>query len=152
MNLDFIKYFPHVNASLNALASVLLVVAVIFIKRKNIPAHRGTMLAAFATSCLFLVFYVTHYIWRASVAGGAHTKYYGPMKPAYYIMLLTHIVLAIAVPVMAVLLIRWGLRRDDARHRKLAKIAFPVWLYVSITGVLIYAMLYHWNPGPPAGP
>lgn len=152
MNLDFIRYFPHVNASLNALAAVLLVVAVIFIKRKNIAAHRNTMLVAFATSSLFLVFYVAHYIWRASVKGGVHTKYQGPLAQVYYVMLFSHIVLAIAVPIMAILLIRWGLRRNDAAHRRLAKIAFPVWLYVSITGVLIYAMLYHWNAPPPAAP
>lgn len=143
-----LSFLPHVNASLNALATVLLIVGVVLIKQKRIDAHRKTMLLTFATSCLFLVFYVTHYVWRATVKGGAHTPYLGPMKPIYYSMLISHIVLAMAVPILAVLMIRLGLKRADEKHRRLAKFTFPIWLYVSVTGVLIYVMLYHMNEKP----
>ncbi|MCE9591626.1 MAG: DUF420 domain-containing protein [Planctomycetes bacterium] len=141
-----LSFLPTVNASLNALAAVLLCVGVSLIKQKRITAHKRVMLAAFATSCLFLVFYVTHYVWRASATGTAHTQYTGPLRAVYYPMLLSHILLAMAVPVLAIWLIRLGLRRDDTLHRRVAKFAFPIWLYVSVTGVIIYFMLYHLNP------
>lgn len=141
-----LSFLPKVNASLNAMAVVLILVGVGFIKRKNIAAHRATMLTAFATSGLFLVFYITHYIWRAQVKGGVHTKYNGPMPILYYLMLVSHILLAMAVPVLAIWLIVLGFKRRDALHRRIAKIAVPVWLYVSVTGVLIYFILYHLNP------
>ena len=140
-----LSFLPHLNASLNALATVLLLLGVYFIKQKNIPAHKRTMILTFCTSCLFLVFYVIHYVWRATVKGGAHTPYNGPFKGVYYPMLLTHIILAIAVPVLAIMMIRLGLKRADEKHRRLAKFTFPIWLYVSVTGVLIYFMLYHMN-------
>ncbi|MCX5662344.1 MAG: DUF420 domain-containing protein [Planctomycetota bacterium] len=144
-----LSFLPAVNASLNATAGVLLVTGFVFVKRKNIPAHRACMMSAFAASSLFLVFYITHYVWRASATGTAHTKYHGPAPTFYYVMLLTHIVLAMLVPVLAIWLIRLGLARRDALHRRVAKVALPIWLYVSVTGVLIYFMLYHLNP--PAG-
>ncbi|MEX2214108.1 MAG: DUF420 domain-containing protein [Phycisphaeraceae bacterium] len=144
MNLSFL---PLVNASLNALAFVLLCVGMVLIKKKNINGHRNVMIAAFVVSCLFLVSYVTHYAWRVSVTGASHTKYEagGFLGAIYRPMLLSHIVLAALVPVLAILTIRLGLKRLDARHRKLAKITLPIWMYVSVTGVLIYVMLYHFN-------
>jgi uncharacterized membrane protein YozB (DUF420 family) len=145
-----LSFLPAVNASLNALATVLLLLGFYFIKQKRIDAHRKTMLTAFGTSCLFLVFYVTHYVWRVSHTGTAHTKYFGPAKGFYYGMLLSHILLAMTVPVLAVIMIRLGLKRQDEKHRRLAKFTFPIWLYVSITGVLVYFMLYHMNQPAPA--
>jgi len=147
-----LSFLPAVNASLNALATILLIVGVVLIKQKRIDAHRRVMLTTFGISCLFLIVYVTHYIWRATVKGGAHTPYHGPMRTAYYVMLLTHIILAIAVPVLAVMMIRLGLKRADEKHRRLARFTFPIWLYVSVTGVLIYVMLYHMNQPAPATP
>lgn len=149
MNLSFL---PGVNATLNGLAAILLVVGYVQIRRRRIDAHRNCMMAAFAASCLFLVFYVTHYVWRASVTGAAHTTYQGPGKTFYYAMLASHILLAMAVPLLAVVLIRLGLQRRDALHRRIARFALPVWLYVSVTGVMIYVMLYHLNATANAAP
>jgi len=115
-------------------------------RRGAIDAHRRVMISAFGVSSLFLVLYLTHKAWR----GFEHTAYHGTgaARTAYFAILGTHLVLAMAVPVLALLLIRLGLadRRDE--HRRLARWAWPVWLYVSITGIVIYAMLYHWNPVP----
>ena len=143
-----LSFLPLVNASLNAVATVLLVVGLLLILNKHQAAHKRVMLAAFAVSCVFLVTYVTHYVWRASVQGGTHTRYHGEglIATLYYVMLISHILLAIAVPVLAVSMIYLGLKKRYAAHRKLAKFAWPIWMYVSITGVLIYLMLYPFNP------
>ena len=141
-----LSFLPAVNASLNALATVLLVLGLVFIKMQKREWHRNTMLAAFATSILFLVFYVVHYVWRASVKGGVHTVYNGPAgKPFYYGLLISHILLALSVPVFAIALIYLGMKERYETHRKVAKIGWPVWFYVSVTGVVIYFMLYHFN-------
>lgn len=143
-----LSFLPAVNATLNGLAGVLIIIGIVLIKQKKIDAHKKVMLAAFATSCVFLVSYLTHYAWRASVKGGTHTKFNGEgiLKAIYYPMLLTHILLAMAVPVLAIWAIRLGLKRQDEKHRKIVKYTVPIWLYVSVTGVLIYVMLYHMNP------
>jgi uncharacterized membrane protein YozB (DUF420 family) len=148
-----LSFLPLVNACLNGLALVLLLVGFAFIRAKRIGAHRTAMLAAFTTSGLFLVTYVTHYVWRAAVKGGTHTKYNGEglLAGFYYGMLISHIILAIAVPILAIMLIRLGLTKRYEAHKKIARYAFPIWVYVSITGVLIYLMLYPLNP-PPATP
>jgi uncharacterized membrane protein YozB (DUF420 family) len=141
-----LSFLPKVNASLNATATVLLLLGVYFIKQKRIDAHRRTMLLAFATSCVFLVCYVAHKIWK-----GSNTPYHGPLQFIYKPMLITHIILAMAVPVLAIMMIRIGLKREDEKHRRLARFTFPIWLYVSVTGVLIYFMVYHMNqPAPVA--
>ena len=144
-----LSFLPAVNAALNGSAFVLLCVGMVLIKQGKIAAHRNFMLGAFAMSCIFLVSYLTHYAWRASVHGGVHTKFTagGFLGAIYYPMLISHILLAMAVPVLAIVTIRHGLARRDAAHRRIAKITLPIWLYVSITGVLIYVMLYHLN-GP----
>ena len=143
-----LTFLPAVNASLNGLVIALLLSGLAMINRKRIFAHKMFMLGAFAASCLFLVCYVTHYVWRASVKGGAHTPFAGEgvVKMLYYLMLISHIVLAMVVPVLAIWLIRLGLSRRYDRHRRVARIAYPIWMYVSVTGVLIYFALYHWNP------
>lgn len=147
MNLSFL---PAVNASLNGIAAALLTTGLVFILKKNITAHRNCMIAAFVTSCVFLVSYVTHYIWRYYETGGAHTQFHahGTLKLLYYLMLLTHVLLAMIVPFLAITLLYLGFRRRDALHKKIARVAWPIWMYVSITGVLIYLMLYHFNPAP----
>lgn len=137
---------PAVNASLNGLATVLLVWGRVLVRRGQIEAHRRVMLSAFATSALFLVFYVAHKISR----GFEHTPYHGTggAKAFYLALLASHLVLAMTVPVLAIVLIRRGLRDDREAHRRLARWAWPVWLYVSLTGIAIYGMLYHGNPPP----
>lgn len=146
-----LSFLPLVNALLNGLAAVLLLVGLVLILKKRINAHRNCMIAALTTSCLFLASYVTHYVWRFYEHGGAHTKFYGSdvMRNFYYGMLISHILLAITVPVFAITLLVLGLKRKDVLHRRIARVGWPIWMYVSVTGVLIYIMLYHFNS--PAG-
>ncbi len=147
-----LSFLPALNAALNGLAAGLLIVGYVLIKRRRIAAHRACMIAAFGVSTLFLILYLTHKGWKASTGGGLHTSFnrVGLSKALYLAVLLSHLVLAMVVPVLAIWLIRLGLRRQDARHRRLARIALPLWLYVSFTGILIYVLLYHLNP-PSAG-
>jgi len=147
-----LSFLPAVNAALNGLAGVLLVVGLILIKQGKRDAHKKVMLSAFGMSALFLVSYLTHYAWRAIEKGGVHTKFNGeaPWNYLYYLMLITHILLAMAVPVLAVWLIYLGWKGRDSLHKKVARWGWPIWMYVSVTGVLIYFALYHWNPAPSA--
>ena len=142
-----LSFLPLVNAILNAIA-LLLLVGLFFIKQKKWQAHRNCMIAAFGTSSLFLVLYLTHKAWRAYSGGGLHTEFHGTglFKQAYYVMLVSHVLLAMAVPVLAIRLIMLGMKRSDDKHRRLARIALPIWVYVSVTGVLVYVVLYHLNP------
>lgn len=143
-----LSFLPAVNASLNGLTIVLLSAGVVMVKQKRIEAHQRCMYAAFGTSVVFLAFYLLHKAWKASTGDTLHTTFNhtGVLKAAYLAILLTHLVLAMVVPVLAIWLIVLGRKRQDALHRKVAKWAFPIWMYVSVTGVLIYFMLYHWNP------
>jgi putative membrane protein len=129
---------PLLNATLNALAGMLLVSAYIMIRKGNIARHRALMLAAFSTSALFLVSYV---IYHVNIGSRAFTGT-GVIRVVYFVILITHIVLAIAVVPMAIVTLRRGLRRDDLRHKAIARWTFPIWLYVSVTGVVVYVMLY----------
>ncbi len=139
-----LSFLPAVNASLNAVATLLLLWGRSLARRGALDTHRRVMISAFGVSALFLVFYVAHKIWRDF----EHTPYHGVgAAKAFYLALLgTHLVLAMLVPVLAVVLIRRGLRDDREAHRRLARWAWPVWLYVSLSGIAIYGMLYHWNP------
>ena len=133
-----ISDLPLLNATLNALAGILLVSAYIMIREGNIARHRALMLAAFSTSVLFLVSYV---IYHVNVGSRAFTGT-GVIRVVYFVILITHVVLAIAIVPMAVVTLRRGLRRDDLRHKAIARWTFPIWLYVSVTGVVVYGMLY----------
>lgn len=137
---------PAINAGLNALATLLLVRGRVLIARRDVDAHRRTMIACFVVSSVFLACYLAH---KASV-GGVNTPYHGEggLRLFYYSILFSHIPLAAAVPVLAIRLIVLGLRGELPRHRRLARWAWPIWLYVSITGVAIYLMLYPFNPPP----
>lgn len=141
-----LSFLPAVNASLNGIAIALLIRGRSLVRRGRIDAHRRTMLAAFGVSSLFLLFYVAHKIWR----NFEHTPFHGAggAKLLYLGILVTHLVLAMTVPVLAITLITLGLRGRIDRHRRLARIAWPIWLYVSVTGVVIYLMLYPFNPAP----
>ena len=112
------------------------------------PTHSATasLLSAFAVSSLFLAFYVLHKASRGFESTTFHAD--GLAKLAYLAMLASHVVLAATVPVLAITLIRLGLTGRIAAHRRLARIAWPLWMYVSVTGILIYLLLYHWNPTP----
>ena len=137
---------PALNALLNALATVLLIRGRALAKRGQLAAHKRTMLAAFAVSSVFLVLYVLH---KASRSFENTTfNAVGAAKTAYLALLASHVVLAMTVPLLAIALIRFGLRGEHARHKRLARVAWPIWLYVSVTGVAIYVALYHLNPAP----
>ncbi len=140
MNLSSL---PAVNASLNGLCSILLVAALIFIKRGNREAHRKCMLAALATSVVFLASYLTYHFTVKTV-----TKFLEPQwfRPYYLLLLLTHTILAAAiVPLILITFVRALRERFDA-HKKIARWTWPLWMYVSVTGVLIYLLLYQVFP------
>lgn len=143
---DWVHSLPMVNAGLNSLATLLLVVGQIFIKRNRVDAHKWTMFAAFGTSVLFLACYLTYHVALHHYTGSGSKTYPAdaPERPIYLAILLTHVVLAAAVPFLAIITIRYGLKADWPKHRRIAKVTFPIWLYVSVTGVVIYWMLYHY--------
>lgn len=141
-----LSFLPALNATLNACAAVLLLRGRRLAKRGEIAAHRRTMLAAFATSSLFLVLYVLHKATRGFESTTFHVE--GAAKLAYLTLLASHVALAMTVPFLAVALIVLGSRDRRAQHRRLARIAWPIWMYVSATGVAIYLLLYQLNPAP----
>jgi uncharacterized membrane protein YozB (DUF420 family) len=140
---EWVAWLPTVNASLNAVATVLLAVGYRLIRRARVRAHVRVMLAAFGVSILFLASYLVYHAY----AGSRPFTGTGAVRPVYYGVLLTHIILAAAVPFLAVTTIYRGLTRQWGKHRRIARITWPIWMYVSITGVLIYLMLYHWSGG-----
>jgi uncharacterized membrane protein YozB (DUF420 family) len=129
---------PHLNALLNAIAGVLLLRGWILIRRRHWQRHRRYMIAAFITSALFLVSYV---VYHAQV-GSRPFPGTGIARTIYFSILIPHVVLAAAVLPLALMTLRRGLRRDDARHRRIARWTLPIWLFVSVSGVIVYLMLY----------
>ena len=128
---------PTINAILNLTTTVLLVVAYVFIRQKKISLHKNTMLTAFSTSALFLVTYVIYHWFKS---GPAH--YAGEWHKVYFFILFTHIILAAVILPLAMVTLYRGWTMNVRKHRKIAKITLPIWLYVSVTGVIIYSMLY----------
>ena len=137
-----VTQLPAVNATLNGIAATLLAAGYACIRRGRIDLHRRCMLAAFATSALFLVSYL---VYHAQVGSRSFTGE-GPVRVVYFTILVSHIVLAAAILPLAIVTLRRGLRRDDARHAALARWTLPIWLYVSVTGVAVYWMLYQLYP------
>jgi|SRR5450759_685226 uncharacterized membrane protein YozB (DUF420 family) len=129
---------PAVNASLNATSGVLLLIGYILIRTRRIEQHRKVMIAAFAASSLFLVCYVIYHAQVGSVPFPRH----GFVRPLYFTILITHVTLAFAVPPLAIVTLTRGLRGRFAQHRRIARWTLPIWLYVSVTGVLVYVLLY----------
>lgn len=155
----WVTMLPAVNASLNGLATLMLVRGWQLIHRGQRDAHRRTMLATLGVSVAFLVCYLVYHAALQSYTGSGSRKFVGPdaVRAVYLVILVTHVVLAAFVPFLAGITIWRGLKADKAEklgqtadwspHRKIARIAFPVWLYVSVTGVVIYFMVYHWPIG-----
>ncbi len=143
-----LSFLPHVNAALNGLAALLLLRGRKLARAGRIDAHKKTMLSAFAVSSVFLVGYLAHKFARDFENTTLNVE--GLAKIAYLVVLFSHVTLAMSVPVLAILLIRWGLRDEREKHRRVARVAWPIWMYVSVTGVGIYLALYHFNP-PAAG-
>jgi putative membrane protein len=129
---------PAVNASLNALSGILLLIGYVLIRQRRIETHRKVMIAAFVTSSIFLVCYV---VYHAQVGSVRFTRQ-GFVRPLYFTILVTHVTLAAAVVPLALVTLSRGLKARYARHRAIARWTFPIWLYVSVTGVLVYVLLY----------
>ncbi|MCC6908849.1 MAG: DUF420 domain-containing protein [Phycisphaerales bacterium] len=143
-----LKALPTVNASLNALAAVLLLIGRVLIRQGRKAAHMRCMIGAFLVSVVFLVSYVTYHTLRQMEQGLGHTKWEvdGLLRWVYYAILLSHVVLAAAVPFLAVRTLWLASSGRFAQHRRLAVVTWPIWMYVSVTGVLVYLMLYHLQP------
>jgi len=129
---------PALNATLNATSAVLLSIGWYLIRRGRVGTHKKVMIAAFSTSVVFLISYL---VYHAQVGSVRFTKQ-GPIRIVYFTILLTHTVLAAAIVPMVLMSLRRGLKRQDARHRAIARWTMPLWLYVSVTGVIVYLMLY----------
>jgi uncharacterized membrane protein YozB (DUF420 family) len=138
-----INDLPAVNASLNGLATVFLTLGYIFIKRGQRNAHRNCMIAAFTTSTIFLACYLTYHY---SVTAVTKFQGQGIVRPIYFFILITHIILAVViVPMILMTLYRAWKQRWEA-HKKISRVTWPLWMYVSVTGVIVYMMLYQWFP------
>ena len=135
--------FPEINAALNATAALFLMTGFVLIRRGKRNAHRTCMLTAFSVSVLFLVSYLTYHIQT-----GARTAFGGEGMwiPVYFAILISHIALAVAIVPLAMRTLTLALRSEFDRHRRWARFTFPIWLYVSVTGVLVYLFLYRWFP------
>ena len=129
---------PAVNASLNALSGILLLCGFTLMRLRRIDLHRRFMIAAFATSSLFLICYV---IYHAQVGSVRFTRQ-GFVRPLYFTILITHVTLAVVVLPLAIITLWRGLKNRFDRHRAIARWTLPIWLYVSVTGVLVYVLLY----------
>jgi uncharacterized membrane protein YozB (DUF420 family) len=138
----YLYALPHLNAILNATSGVLLVVGYLFIRRRRITAHRNCLIAALVTSTLFLVSYLTfHYNYGSTRYAGQ-----GIARPIYFTILISHTILAtVIVPFVGVTLYR-AARGQFSKHTRIARWTFPMWLYVSVTGVIVYLMLYQIPP------
>jgi putative membrane protein len=139
---------PAVNASLNAFSGILLMFGLRFIIRGNIQAHRKCMIGACCSSLLFLVCYLTYHTWMRRTHGTAHTTFLKPpeFRPIYLTILYTHLVAAIVILPMVLITLFRALKGNFDRHKKIARWTWPLWMYVSVTGVIIYLLLYQIFP------
>lgn len=139
-----IHWFPPINACLNAASGILIVVGFLFIRRKQVSKHHACMIAAVVSSSLFLISYVTYHIgYGAGVTRFAGT---GWVRTFYLAILISHTILAVTVVPFVIVTLTRALRGQFVRHRAVARYTFPMWLYVSVTGVIVYFMLYHLYP------
>jgi putative membrane protein len=139
---------PAVNGSLNGLSAVFLSMGYGFIRRKNMAAHRNCMIAAFITSTLFLACYITYHSYLGFVLHRGPTRFLNPawFRPIYLAILLSHTVLAVVIVPLVFMTLSRGLRQRFDAHRRIARWTWPLWMYVSVTGVLIYFLLYQIFP------
>lgn len=142
--LDY-RLLPTVNATLNASAALLLIAGYRAIRRGDVETHRRFMLGAFSVSMAFLASYVFYHVTRQMHEGVGHTRFSGPagLRPFYFVLLISHLVLAMVNLPMVIVTLVTALRGRYARHRRIARWTWPIWVYVSVTGVLVYVMLYH---------
>ena len=129
---------PALDAILNATAAVLLVIAYILIRRRRWRAHRACMIAALCVSAAFFTSYLTYHV----QVGSVHFRGVGPIRTVYFTILISHTLLAVTVPVLATITVVRAFRRRFDPHKRIARWTLPIWLYVSVTGVVVYWMLY----------
>lgn len=146
--MDWLKIFPHLNASLNATSALFLILGFYFIRRLMIRQHKACMLTAFSFSTLFLICYLAHHALRTYYFGLGPTRFTGEgiARPIYFTILTTHTILAAVVAPFVLVTLYRALKGKFELHKKIARIVFPIWLYVSLTGVVVYIMLYHLYP------
>ena len=133
-----VSHLPALNATLNATSGILLVFGYVFIRQKRVDAHKLCMVGAFFTSVIFLISYLIYH-WHV---GSKPFSGSGCVRPVYFSILISHVILAAAIVTMA-LVTRWRAWKEDFdRHRRIARWTLPMWLYVSVTGVMVYIMLY----------
>jgi uncharacterized membrane protein YozB (DUF420 family) len=133
---------PHLNALLNATSGVLIIAGFFFISRRKVTAHLACMIAALAVSVLFLISYLTYHYNHGSTRFSGQ----GMIRPVYFVILISHTVLAAAIVPLIVVTVRRAARGEFGRHMRIARWTFPLWLYVSVTGVIVYLMLYQLYP------
>ena len=139
---DYISYLPHINACLNGTSALLLFSGYSFIRSGNVAAHRTCQVSALAVSILFLASYLTYHYHH----GATRFQGTGLARPIYFTVLTSHTILAMVIVPLVVLTFYRAFRQDFTRHRRIARITLPLWLYVSITGVIVYLMLYQIYP------
>ena len=140
-----IPYLPSVDATLNAASAVFLTLGFFFIRQRNIRAHKACMLSAFTTSMIFLVCYLTYHYFH----GTTHFRGQGVVRSFYFALLGSHTLLAAVIVPLALTTLYRALRHRFPQHKRIARWTLPVWLYVSVTGVVVYLMLYHLYPARP---
>ena len=140
-----ISDLPHFNAALNTLAAILLVVGYRQILKKRVSAHKACMLSATGVSAAFLTSYLIYHY----AVGSVRFAHGGALRAVYLAILTSHTLLAAAVPILVAITLWRALRGDFVRHQRIARWTYPIWLYVSVTGVVVYMMLYQLFPGPP---
>jgi uncharacterized membrane protein YozB (DUF420 family) len=147
--MDFLSVFPHLNAALNGMSAIFLLIGFTFIMRRDIARHRASMITASCLSGLFLVSYLTYHALRTYYFGLGPTRFTGEglSRPIYFTILTSHTILAALVAPFVIWTLWRGLKGNYEKHRRLARLVFPVWIYVSITGVVVYIMLYQIYPG-----
>ena len=139
---DYISYLPHLNAFLNSTSALLLIAGYRFIRAYSVRRHRNCQIAALTTSTLFLVSYLTYHYYH----GDTRFLGQGIVRPFYFAILITHVVLAIVIVPLVLITVYRAARGDFRRHKRIARWTLPLWLYVSVTGVIVYLMLYHIYP------
>jgi uncharacterized membrane protein YozB (DUF420 family) len=146
--MDLLAVFPHWNALLNATSGVFLLIGFYFIRSGQIARHRATMITTSSISALFLLSYLSHHALRTYYFGLGPTRFTGEglIRPIYFTILTSHTILAAIVAPFIVATLWRGLKGNYDKHRRLARLVFPVWLYVSVTGVIVYLLLYQFYP------
>ncbi|MFN2512896.1 MAG: DUF420 domain-containing protein [Pyrinomonadaceae bacterium] len=139
---DYISYLPHLNAILNTTSALFLIAGYRFIRNGFIRAHRNCQIAALVTSTCFLISYLTYHYYH----GDTRFLGQGLVRPFYFAILITHVILAIVILPLVLITVYRAARGDFIRHRRIARWTLPLWLYVSVTGVIVYLMLYRIYP------